>query len=110
MKTTRRSFMKMLLLGGAAAGSLMTLNAVPGVNLLNMNGNPKHNMGTDQSNLVITTDMDNPLPNEPNMALGMVIDLNRCDGCQTDKVWSQALNSGNGGYEPRCTAACKSII
>ena len=109
MKTTRRSFMKMLLLGGAAAGSLLTLNAVPGVNLLNTSGNPKHNIGPDQGNIVITTDMDNPLPNEPNMALGMVIDLNLCDGCQTDKVWSQALNSGAGGYEPRCTAACRQM-
>ena len=107
MKTTRRSFMKMLLVGGAAAGSLLSLNAVTGNSLLNPTGpgNPKVPLTGDEVHVFDSQDIDNPVPNNPNMALGMVIDLNLCDGCQTDKVWHPALNKGNGGNEPRCTAA-----
>ncbi len=108
MKTTRRSFMKMLLIGGAAAGSLLTLNALPGVSLSNITGSPGH-IETGDYGMVNTQDQDNPLPNDGNIAFGMVIDLNKCDGCQTDKVYSAPLNGGNGGYEPRCTAACRTM-
>ena len=103
MKTTRRSFMKMLLVGGAAAGSLLSLNAVTGQSLTKLAGNPKHIMPNDQYQIYSNQDLDNPVPNDGNMALGMVIDLNRCDGCIDDKVYSAGVH----GYEPRCTAACR---
>jgi molybdopterin-containing oxidoreductase family iron-sulfur binding subunit len=105
MKTSRRSFMKMLLVGGAATGSLLSLNAVSGGNLLNLSGNPKHEMGQNESHIFDQTDLDNPKPNDGNMALGMIIDLNKCDGCENDKVYHSAV----GGYEPRCTAACRTM-
>jgi molybdopterin-containing oxidoreductase family iron-sulfur binding subunit len=100
--------MKMLLVGGAAAGSLLSLNAVTGGNILSLQGNPKHEPDAN-GHVFDSTDLDNPLPNDANMALGMVIDLNKCDGCQDDKVWHPALNGGEGGYEPRCTAACRTM-
>ena len=101
MKTNRRSFMKMLLVGGVAGGSLLTLNAASGGNLLKIAGNPKVPMGNEKHVVHDTT--DTPEPNDENMALGMVIDLDKCDGCKDDLVYSDAT----GTFEPRCTSACR---
>lgn len=104
MKTNRRSFMKMLLAGGIAGGSLISLNSVSGGKLLKLNQNPEEPNPNDQYN-ISTTDPELPEPNKGSMALGMVIDLEKCDGCQDDKVYSSAT----GGYEPRCTASCRAM-
>lgn len=105
MKTTRRSFIKMLVVGGAAGASLLSLNSVTGGNILSTHGNPKMPLGHNETNIYDNSDLDNPLPNNGDMALGMVIDLNRCDGCIEDKVYHPAIQ----GYEPRCTAACRTM-
>lgn len=103
MKTNRRSFMKMLLAGGVMGGSLLSLNAVSGGKLLSLNNSPKvnsdnYNVGHEGPNPQYL-----PEPNLGNMALGMVIDLDKCDGCENDKVFSSAT----GTYEPRCTSSCR---
>lgn len=108
MKTDRRSYLKMLLAGGAVtAGALLSLNAA--ANALNGVGKvsqdqDSHDLGDNNSGHVGTS-ATYPEPNDPNMNLGMVIDLNRCDGCQDDMVYSPATDS----YEPRCTAACRQM-
>jgi molybdopterin-containing oxidoreductase family iron-sulfur binding subunit len=95
--------MKMLLAGGIVGGSLISLNAATGGKLLSLNNIPKvesdnYNVGHEGSNPQYL-----PEPNLGNMALGMVIDLEKCDGCEDDKVFSVAT----GSYEPRCTSACR---
>ncbi|MFV2016634.1 MAG: 4Fe-4S dicluster domain-containing protein, partial [Candidatus Heimdallarchaeota archaeon] len=100
MKTSRRSFMKILLAGGVVGGSLLSLNAASAGKLLSQDQDPK--VESDELHIA-DTDQELPSPNKGSMALGMVIDLDKCDGCKEDLVYSAAT----GTYEPRCTSACR---
>ncbi|MFW9929540.1 MAG: 4Fe-4S dicluster domain-containing protein [Candidatus Thorarchaeota archaeon] len=78
MKTSRRSFLKMLLAGGAiGATGLIASNL--GLKLLGSQSSAKPNSTTQQTD---QKEMKYPYPNDPNTAWGMVIDLQKCTGCQ----------------------------
>ena len=105
MKISRRSFLTLLLLGGAGTVSILGFNELAKTHTFIPAGNPKESMSADMENMPVPADQDNPLPNNANMALGMIIDTDKCDGCQNGKVYQ--INADK--FEPRCTAACRTM-
>ncbi len=103
MKISRRSFIGLILAGSATTFSFLALNSLTQTHDFIDNRQPRMNMADDQKHIHIQKDPDNPLPNEGNMALGMVIDTNKCDGCVNNNVYSSVID----GEEPRCTSACR---
>lgn len=100
MKISRRSFIGLLIGGGVTTATLLTLNKLNHNPSFLPAAQPRVNNSGDMQ---IQKDPDNPLPNNGNMALGMIIDTDKCDGCANNKIYSTAID----GFEPRCTAACR---
>ena len=95
----------MLLVGGTGTLGFIALNRLPHQSVINVSGNPRVQLPPDEEHVTNNIDQDNPVPNSGNMAFGMVIDLDRCDGCVNSKVYSAPLDD----FEPGCTAACRSM-
>ena len=93
----------MLLLGSAGTLGLLTWNKLTERINTDAVGNPKYELPANDEHITTNIDQDNPVPNRGSMAFGMVIDLNKCDGCKNDRVYSVAIQD----YEPGCTAACR---
>ncbi|MHA1983920.1 MAG: 4Fe-4S dicluster domain-containing protein [Candidatus Hodarchaeales archaeon] len=94
MEKNRRNFIKAVIAGSAviATGVILFPKSIPGSSTITKT------QKTQQSSTELKTldDLNYPEPNDPNKALGMVIDLDKCNGCVKDN-----------GEEPDCVSACR---
>src|SRR3989304_3186591 len=84
MDQSRRSFLKMIFSGGMIAAGVSLIPKV-------FTADSKEDQATNEP-----IDMTYPNPNDPNRAFGMIIDLDKCNGCVD-------LNLP----EPPCSEACR---
>ncbi|OLS26386.1 MAG: Hdr-like menaquinol oxidoreductase iron-sulfur subunit 1 precursor [Candidatus Heimdallarchaeota archaeon LC_3] len=90
MDKNRRNFLKAIVAGSAVvSGALLLPKTILG-------SSSKINIQQSSNELKSLDDLKYPEPNDSNISFGMVIDLDKCDGCEKDN-----------GEEPDCASACR---
>ena len=102
MKKDRRDFLKIVI-----AGTTLTVGAAVATKIIPGTSNPKSikNLKKSEKSQQTLKYKGRGGPDDPNVAFGMIIDLDKCDGC-LDKLEEVTVN-GKTYKEPPCVKSCR---